>query len=80
MEIRIRLPDRLSSWKHYLRNPSWFIVGRYDFKKFVAQRDLMMHWRSRALAAEEKQRDIREKLVKVSKELTALKKATQEKK
>jgi hypothetical protein len=73
MEIRIRLPDTLASWKYMLRHPKSFIIGRYGYKSFIKQRDIMHKAIQQRNDWEIKYRQTLADLIEVRKELSDIK-------
>jgi hypothetical protein len=73
MEIRIWLPDTLAGWRYCLRHPRSFIIGRYGFKTFIRQRDIMMSAIKQRNDWELKYRKTLSDLIEVRKELSELK-------
>ena len=74
MEIRLWLPDTLSGWKYCLRHPRCFVIGRYGFKKFIKQRDIMFAALKKSQDAEDKYNKTLGLLIEARKELSTLKK------
>jgi hypothetical protein len=73
MEIRIWLPDTLAGWHYCLRHPRSFIIGRYGFKTFIRQRDIMTSAIKQRNDWELKYRKTLSDLIEVRKELSELK-------
>jgi hypothetical protein len=73
MEIRIWLPDTLAGWRYCVRHPRSFIVGRYGYKAFIRQRDIMMNAIKQRNDIELKYRKTLADLIEVRKELSELK-------
>jgi hypothetical protein len=73
MEIRIHVPDTLAGWRYCLRHPRSFIIGRYGFKTFIRQRDIMMSAIKQRNDWELKYRKTLSDLIEVRKELSELK-------
>ena len=78
MEIRLRMPDTLAGWRYCLRHPRSFIIGRYGYKKFIRQRDIMMAAINKRDEMEEKYIKTRNELIEVRKELSKLKRGKSE--
>lgn len=74
MEIRLWLPDTLSGWKYCLRHPKYFVIGRYGFKKFIKQRDIMLSAVRKSQEAEAKYKKTLGLLIEARKEISTLKK------
>ncbi len=73
MEIRIRIPDTLAGWRYILRHPRSLVVGRYGYKEFIRQRDIMMNAIKQRNEWEVKYRQTLANLITVRKELSELK-------
>lgn len=73
MEIRIHVPDTLAGWRYCLRHPRSFIIGRYGYKTFIRQRDIMMNAVKQRNDWELKYRKTLADLIEVRKELSDLK-------
>lgn len=80
MEIRIWLPDTLAGWRYCLRHPKSFIIGRYGFKAFIRQRDMILSLAKQRNDLQEKVVKITTELIEVRKELSALKRKGKESK
>jgi hypothetical protein len=72
-EIRIHIPDTLAGLRYCLRHPKAFLIGRYGYRKFIKQRDIMFAAIRRADEAEQKLKVISAKLKDTSIELSKLK-------
>jgi hypothetical protein len=75
MELRIRFPDTLAGWRYILRHPKSLIAGRYGYKEFIRQRDIMMNAISKKDEMEVKYQKTVAELIEVRKELSALKRS-----
>jgi hypothetical protein len=75
MEIRIRFPDSLAGWRYIIRHPKSLITGRYGYKEFIRQRDIMMSAISKKNEMEIKYRKTVAELIEVRKELSAFKRS-----
>jgi hypothetical protein len=73
MEIRVWLPDTLAGWRYCLRHPRSFIAGRYGYKAFIRQRDIMMSAIKQRNDIELKYSKTLADLIAVRKELSELK-------
>lgn len=73
MEIRIHLPDTLAGWRYCLRHPKYFIIGRYGYKAFIRQRDMILSLAKQRNDLQEKNAKMKSELIQVRKELSALK-------
>lgn len=78
MEIRIRIPDSLSSLRYLLRNPKSFIKGIYTFDDYIREYRKRMFLEANLQTEISKHQITRNKLIEANKELSQLKRKGRE--